>query len=298
MNISTISYWFYEAFESMKKNKKNVIISFTTMIATMIIIAIGYTVLMNASFIIEQKQEVNSKVMAFLEIDVTDDEKNNIETRLWEIEGVTDVEFFSQEESIKKASEMDEMFTYAFTEEQLKEMYPPFFRVSFDSIEAEKLIVSTLKSLPGVGQSEEDVGVTDSAVKAIKVAKSIRIIALLAMILIIELSVFLMINSTKLTLYARRKEISIMKYVGAKDNFVKMPFAIEGILIAVAAALVVMLIVVLCYESMIGAIAQGTNYRYLELSEVMDSLKWILLGVGALIGAFGTTISMNKYLDV
>ena len=50
------------------------------MIATMIIIAIGYTVLMNASFIIEQKQEVNSKVMAFLEIDVTDDEKNNIET--------------------------------------------------------------------------------------------------------------------------------------------------------------------------------------------------------------------------
>ena len=78
MNISTISYWFYEAFESMKKNKKNVIISFTTMIATMIIIAIGYTVLMNASFIIEQKQEVNSKVMAFLEIDVTDDEKNNI----------------------------------------------------------------------------------------------------------------------------------------------------------------------------------------------------------------------------
>ena len=305
MNISTISFWFCEAFESMKKNLKNVIISVTTMIATMIIIAVGYVILVNANYIIEQKQEVNSKVMAFLELDVTDEEVKNIETRIKAIDGTTEVEFFSQKESIERASKMDEMFTFAFTEEDLASIYPPFFQIGFNSIEAEKEIVEVLNTLEGIGTTKNDKGelkkdirVTDSAVDSIKMAQTARVLAVTAMLLIIELSVFLMMNSTKLMLYARRKEISIMKYVGAKDNFVKMPFAIEGIIIAIVAALVVMIIVSICYEPIIEMIGVRANYKFLTLSEVMESLKWILIGIGVIIGAFGSTISMNKYLDV
>ena len=102
MNISTISYWFYEAFESMKKNIKNVLISISTMIATMIIVAVGYLLVVNANYVIDQMQEINSKVMAFLETDITEEQINNINTKLKAINGVTNVEFFTKEESIKK----------------------------------------------------------------------------------------------------------------------------------------------------------------------------------------------------
>ena len=147
-------------------------------------------------------------------------------------------------------------------------------------------------------QYVDDIVVTESAEKSIKEAQSMKIIAITAMILIIELSVFLMINSTKLMLYARRKEISIMKYVGAKDTFVKAPFAIEGIIMSLIAVLIVILIVAFCYEPMIGIIGKRASYKYLRIDEVMSNLKLMLVGIGILIGAFGSTMSMNKYLDV
>ena len=98
MNIGTISYWFFEAFESMKKNMKNVLISISTMFATMLIVACGYMVLVNANSIIEQKQEASSKIMAYLDIDVTEDEVNTIKTRLMGMQGVKKVEYISQDD--------------------------------------------------------------------------------------------------------------------------------------------------------------------------------------------------------
>lgn len=264
---------------------------------------------MNSIYVVEQKQEVNSKVMAFLEMDVTSGEVENIENRLKAIEGATSVEYFSKEESMKKAMNMGEMFSYGIPEEDLQNLYPPFFRVTFETLDAEKKIIATLQELNGVGSIEQedkngnittkkDIRVTESAEKSIKTAQSIGIIATLAMILIIELSVVIMMNSTKLMLYARRKEISIMKYVGAKDTFVKMPFAIEGIIIALVAAVVVMVVISFAYEPATLMVEERANYNCLTISEVMESLKWILLCVGVVIGTFGSTMSMNKYLDV
>ena len=244
-------------------------------------------------------QDINSKVMAFLETDITEEKVNNINTTLKAIDGVTNVEFFTKEESIKKASEMEGMLTLGIEEEDLAELFPPFFRISFETLEAEKEIVDTLKKMDGVGKEENDITVTESADKAIKIATSVRVIAITAMILIIYLSVFLMMNTTKLMLYARRKEISIMKYVGARDTFVKMPFAIEGVIMALVAVLIVIIIVSVCYEPIIGAVEAATsNYKCLTNKEVMPNLTTILLLIGVLIGAFGSTISMNKYLDV
>lgn len=299
MNISTISYWFYEAFESMKKNMKNVLISVGSMIATMTIVAAGFLLSTNAGHVIDQMQDVNSKVLAFLEVDVTETQINNINTRLNAIDGVSKVEFFSQEESIKKAGEMEGMLTYGIEEEDLKELFPPFFRVTFESIEAEREIVETLEGMDGVGNSENDIGITQSADKTIKIAESVNIISITAMILIVYLSIFLMMNTTKLILYARRKEISIMKYVGAKDAFVKMPFAIEGIIMALIAVVIVLILTSICYEPIVSGIeASKSNYKCLALDEVMPNLRLLLLCLGVAIGAFGSTISMNKYLDV
>ena len=125
MNIGTISYWFFEAFESMKKNMKNVLISISTMFATMLIVACGYMVLVNANSIIEQKQEASSKIMAYLDIDVTEDEVDTIKTRLMGMQGVKKVEYVSQDEAIKKAGEIKSILVSGYSEEQLKEIYQP-----------------------------------------------------------------------------------------------------------------------------------------------------------------------------
>lgn len=298
MNIGTISYWFFEAFESMKKNMKNVLISISTMFATMLIVACGYMVLVNANSIIEQKQEASSKIMAYLDIDVTEDEVNTIKTRLMGMQGVKKVEYISQDEAIKKAGEIKSILVSGYTEEQLKEIYQPYFKVTFETLEAQDEIISMLKDADGVGKNANDVVVSESAEKAIKEAQSTKIIAITAMILIIELSVFLMVNTMKLMLYARRKEISIMKYVGAKDTFVKMPFAIEGVIMSLVAVLMVILLVRICYSPIIEMIGRRASYKYMPLEDILPNLRLMLVVIGTGIGIFGSTMSMNKYLDV
>ena len=298
MNIGTISYWFFEAFESMKKNMKNVLISISTMFATLLIVACGYMVLVNANSIIEQKQEASSKIMAYLDIDVTEDEVNTIKTRLMGMQGVKKVEYISQDEAIKKAGEIKNILVSGYTEEQLKEIYQPYFKVTFETLEAQDEIISMLRNSDGVGKNENDVVVSESAEKAIKEAQSTKIIAITAMILIIELSVFLMVNTMKLMLYARRKEISIMKYVGAKDTFVKMPFAIEGVIMSLVAVLMVILLVRICYNPIIEMIGRRASYKYMTLEDILPNLRLMLVVIGTGIGIFGSTMSMNKYLDV
>lgn len=282
----------------MKKNMKNVLISISTMFATMLIVACGYMVLVNANSIIEQKQEASSKIMAYLDIDVTEDEVNTIKTRLMGMQGVKKVEYVSQDEAIKKAGEIKSILVSGYSEEQLKEIYQPYFKVTFETLEAQDEIISMLRSSDGVGKNENDVVVSESAEKAIKEAQSTKIIAITAMILIIELSVFLMVNTMKLMLYARRKEISIMKYVGAKDTFVKMPFAIEGVIMSLVAVLIVILLVRICYNPIIEMIGRRASYKYMTLEDILPNLRLMLVVIGTGIGIFGSTMSMNKYLDV
>ncbi len=299
MNISTISYWFFEAFESMRKNMKNVLISVTTMIATMLIVAFGYLLVVNTIYIVEQVQEISAKVVCFLELDVTEKEVSNIETRLKGIDGVTEVKYITKEETTNQAIELGENYTYAIEEKDLKTMFPTSFIVTFETVQAEKEIIDTLKSMDGVGKNPNDIRVTASAIRIIKIANTIRAVAITAMILVIELSIFLMMNTTKLMLYARRKEISIMKYVGAKDNFIKIPFAIEGMIMALIAIFIVFLIISLCYAPIVEMVeASSRVYKCISMEEVMPKLQFILLIIGVGIGIFGSTMSMNKYLDV
>lgn len=295
MNISTISYWFYEAFESMRKNIKNVLISVSTMFATMLIVAIGFIVFKNSQFVIDQEQDASSKVIAFLDYDVTNEKIEIIRAKTQLIDGVKDIEFYDSEKAIAYARSIENgKLTEGYDDETLKELFQPFFKITFETIEAEKEISGTLKSLDGV----EDIRVSESAVESIKKAKSTRIIAITSMILIIELSVFLMVNTTKLMLYARRKEISIMKYVGAKDGFVKMPFAIEGVIMSLVAVFCVIVLISLCYTPVTQMINQKNTYQYMKIGELLPDLKTMLIIIGCFIGIFGSTMSMNKYLDV
>ena len=89
-----------------------------------------------------------------------------------------------------------------------------------------------------------------------------------------------------------------MKYVGAKDTFVKMPFAIEGVIMSLVAVLMVILLVRICYNPIIEMIGRRASYKYMTLEDILPNLRLMLVVIGTGIGIFGSTMSMNKYLDV
>lgn len=293
--MGTISYWFYDAFTGMKKNVKNVIVSIITMIATMLIIAIAFLVVENASFIINKQKEAASKITAYLDSDVTAEQIENIRSQLSSMNGAKDIVFTTTEEAIEKVKSKTPILLKGYTDDVIAKMLPPYFTITFESVEAEQNIVNALKTMDGVGKGKEDIKVTASAVEAIRKARTVQVVGTTLLIMVVELSVLLIINSTKLMLYAKRKEISIMKYVGATDGFIKVPFIIQAIFTALIAAFITMIVVSLVYDFVV---ARMTTYGLLSSGEIMMKLSFILISVGTIIGIVGSSVSMNKYLDV
>jgi hypothetical protein len=122
-------------------------------------------------------------------------------------------------------------------------------------------------------------------------------------ILLLLIAITIISNTIKLTVHARRKEISIMKYVGATNGFIRLPFVVEGIVIGIMSALIAILILAGLYNVIIGNIEssnvlQKMGVNLLQFSDIINSIIIVFLGLGIGIGITGSAISMKKYLDV
>lgn len=299
MNINTISYLIADAFHTMKKDIKNELISLGTMLATMILVAVAYLVYANANVIIDNNQDTTSNILAYLDVEIDDEKATAIRFDIEKIAGVTSTEYRSRDEAIKMAASISSVLVEGYTEEELAMLYQPCYIVTFDDVNAVPGITAALRQIDGIGSSEDDIRVNPAAAVAIRDAKISKTVAITGVILIVEFSVFLMMNTTKLMMYAKRKEISIMKYVGAKDNFIKAPFAIQGVITALVAVALTMMLVSVIYPAIANSIDKlGEGYTYLAYDVVSHDLFFLLLVIGIIIGIGGSTASMNKYLDV
>ena len=151
---------------------------------------------------------------------------------------------------------------------------------------------------------DPDIRSSDKTINAlINIANGIKIITGVLLVLLIAISIFIISNTIKLTVHARRKEISIMKYVGATNSFIRWPFIVEGIIIGIISALLTILIIYGGYTVVVTKILNVFNSINVTVSLLTfaDMYKIILvvymvLGIG--IGALGSSISMRKYLEV
>ena len=146
--------------------------------------------------------------------------------------------------------------------------------------------------------------ISDETVSAlINIANGIRIVTGVILILLIIISVFIISNTIKLTVHARRKEISIMKYVGATNGFIRWPFMVEGMIIGLFSVLISLAILCPVYNAVAekietALIAERLEIPLLTLQEMFVPLLIVYLVLGIGIGALGSAISMRKYLEV
>ncbi len=297
MNMNTISYWFQDAFHTMRKDLKNQLISLGTMLATMVLIAIACIIFQNANTYIETEKDTYSKINVYLNVGISDEEaKTRIEPQLLGISGVSNVEYRSREEAHALAlKEPFKEYIDGYSEEIIDQTFPTCFFLTFEEISDIQIIFSELNKIDGIA----DYNLDNAVAEAVRSAKIYKTIALTGIILIIEFSVFMMMNITKLMVYAKRREISIMKYVGAKDLFIKMPFAIQGLITAFVAVFITMFLLQMVYPFITQSTASfGQGFSYVSYEEIWQSLLILLLIIGCAIGGIGSTASMNRYLDV
>lgn len=201
----------------------------------------------------------------------------------------------TKEEAFVKASEM--LGNKSSLLEGLSEDFLPVsFIIKLQNADECEAIVNRFNRIQGI----ENVRYSQKSIDFIKrVIHWVQIGSIFIIIMLMVISLFIISNTIKLTVFARRREINIMKYIGATDWFIRWPFVFEGIIIGVIGGILSYFLVGLFYSILVSKFAEGINMiKLMKLSQISLSLIAAFLIMGSLVGSLGSVISIRKYLRV
>lgn len=272
--------------------------------AALILFGVFYLILVNLNHNIDILSQ-QPKMTVYCLPELTDEQVNAVQTEISSnkyIEGFTVVSKKEAFEQLKKYLESDKAKQGGAN--ILQGYDESFLNVSFiiqvkdpkDSV----LVAKEFRSLAGV----ENVRYSQQTIDLIsKTANYVKIISIVLIGLLLIIALFIIANTIKLTVFARRKEINIMKYIGATDWFIRWPFIYEGILIGIIGAFIAFLLVAYIYSLVEPILSTdlamfGSEFATAKFSSVWGELALIYLGVSAAIGASGSVMSIRKHLHV
>ena len=300
MKYNVLSYLIKEGFRSVFKNKKATIASLGTMCATMFIFGIFFSLGENINAFVKGLEEEQA-MRINIENDATDEEVEALKEEIKKIQGVNteNIEYVSKEEAMEtlKSGLGDNAYV---VDPFGSEIYPRGYIVRLTNLEYNLQVQEEIMKLDNV-RSITNANPTVSMLA--KVANGIKIVTLVLLLLLIIISVFIISNTIKLTVHARRKEISIMKYVGATNSFIRFPFVVEGIVIGLVAGAITILLLGLAYNAIMPAFANADisinmGIKIVSFAELFTSIVTVYLILGIGLGVVGSSISMKKYLEV
>lgn len=296
MKYNIVSYFLGEGFRNLLKNKKSTVSCLGVMCVTMLMFGLFYSIGKNINHMVKEI-EAEQGMQVFIVTEATQDEIDEIGEKIRKINGVNQVIPVSQEDAYNQMKER-----LGDRQSLMEGLEPSIFKSSYlvtltdltlnSSVQNE---INELENIDKITSSNETINNLST------IGRWIRIITGGILIILIIISVFIISNTIKLTVHARRKEISIMKYVGATNNFIRSPFIVEGIIIGLLSSIISVLLVSGLYSFVANKIAMADfdlGVTVLGLGDLLTQIivVYALLGMG--IGIVGSSISMRKYLDV
>lgn len=293
MKISTVNYFIGDAFKSFKRNKTISIATIITVLVTFIVLGVFSLVAENLNLAIGGLED-KIELVVYLDNDITPIDKKEIQVKINSQQGVKEIQYESREDAFKKLQENNAGILKGYTLE--KNPLPASYIVKLEDMSYAAAIREAVKDLDGVESVSDEQESIDTIQSVIKFAK---IIGTVLFIILIGVSIFLIMNTTKLTVYARRKEVGIMKFVGATDWFIRWPFIIEGILIGLIGTFLSIIALYFLYKFVISFIAARVIIlNLIPVSYVFTSLLWKFVLGGVLVGGCASYLALRKFLVV
>ena len=298
MRYSVFSYLIKEGFKSTFKQKKMTSASIIIMCATMFIFGLFFVIGENVNSVITQI-ESQQGIQIFIKEDATDADIETLGNKIRAINGVNRVTFVSKEDALNsmKTTLGDESLFEGWDEEN---PFPASYFVTLTDLSLNDEVQSQINKLDNVDQIESE-NTTINRLQSL--ANGIQITTVIILVLLIIISIFIISYTIKLTVHARRREISIMKNEGTTNSFIRGPFIVLCIIIGVISAIITLVILGLAYNAVMGKIGdsiliQEMGFGLLSFSEMFYLVLTVYLVLGVGIGVLGSSISMRKYLKV
>ena len=299
MKHSIFGYLLGEGFRNVFHNKKSSGASLAIMCATMLIFGLFFMIIENLNNAVETL-ETQQGIQVFIQKTATDAQMEQIGEQIQAIDGVNKVTFVSKEDALNQTKEKlkDKQALIAGWDES--NPFKASYLVTLTDLKLSSQVQDEIKKIDNIDSIQS----RDETINGlVAIANGVRIVSAVILTLLVLISIFIIGNTIKLTVHARRKEISIMKYVGATNSFIRTPFMIEGIIIGIVSSAISLGLVGALYNWCTIKMAQSETMQtiginMLQFKDLFSSILivYIILGVG--IGIIGSRVSMRKYLDV
>lgn len=292
---------FRDTARSIERNNLMSVVSVLSVVAALIILGIFVIFSMNLQHITENVESA-LELRVFLREDYTETQKNDLETALHQNAMVTGVTFESKDEALEKFSTSLEDYSGLLNGyDQSNNPMASSFVVQVEQPEYLETVMSDIEGMTDKGVDYVKYGeeYVDALVSFSHFSQTFCIVVMVVLSII---SLFIIYNTIKLTCFARRREIRVMKYVGATDWYIRLPFILEGTFLGGIGALVALLIIRSGYYYVIAYVSNNVympmNSDLVAPSVIMMPLVIFCAAYGIVIGAFGSLFSIRKFLDV
>ena len=287
-----------DAFKSVFRNFSLSIASISCITITLLIVSIS----MVLSYNIENIAVLIKKdfsIVVFVENDATEEDITNIKYAIKNMDNIDSYVYESKKQvadSWKESSEMFEAIIDSWDENE--NPLADTFSVKVKDIESIGKTAKEIKKIDKVGIVRYGEGIVEQLLSVLSIVEKFLIGIVLALVLV---TVFLVSNTIKITIFSRRKEIEIMRLVGASNFNIKLPFVVEGLFLGFLGSLIPILVTIYGYNALYELVSLENISPFLQLVEPSPFIyivSLVLLGMGTIVGMFGSAGSVKKYLKI
>ena len=297
MKFDSFKYSIKDAFKSIVRNKTLSIASIATVTATLFILGVITLTVANVNEIVDHLGSM-VEVKVYLVDDVNDTSKKAVESKIKTVQGVNDVVYESKEQALENVRGQlnDESGELSVGFEE-KNPFPASYTVKVDEPLTVDEVVKAIEGMDGIDKIKD---ARSTIEKIASFTDSLKITAIVAFVIFILISLFLIGNTIKITVFTRKREIGIMKYVGATDWFIRWPFIIEGIILGIAGAFLAIIFLNIGYAMLINGVSTDMlfGFELVSVSYIWKVVIWEFILCGVFIGSIGSILSMRKFLKV
>ncbi|MDD2628112.1 MAG: permease-like cell division protein FtsX [Clostridia bacterium] len=295
--MGTSTYLFKQGYGNLKKHGSKTFSTMLIICATMIILGIFLIIVINVNHNVKTVTE-GQGLQAFISEDHLEQESvQEIARKLKDVDNVKEIIFLNKDDALLDAKETLKEYAYLLEGLEKANPFPASFIVKFENLQGTENVKKAIESIDGIYK----VGYNETIMNAvISVADIAKIVFFGIGGVMVIISIFIISNTIKLAVYSNKREIFIMRYIGATNKFIRRPFVVEGTLIGMGAAAISWVIVSLTYIVTYARLPKiGSTlgiFGFVPYSSLWYIILIAFVILGIALGVIGSSISIKKYL--
>jgi cell division transport system permease protein len=292
---SYIRYSFRDAFRSVARHKGIAFASVLTIAISLFILGATLLLVVNSQYLVSN-MESEVEIIVFLKTDLERQDSLALQNKIEKIPGFHSLEFIPKEEGLAMLEDRFGKDTDLVKALGGINPLPDAYRVKATGSDKVSFIVAEIEQFSEVESVRYGKELVDKLLAFTTWVRNVGLAVIIGMLLA---GLFLITTTIRLTVFTRKKEINIMKYVGAANWFIRIPFFLEGMLIGLLGALLAGLVIYLGYDALISYVIKSVPFvPVVSDHEVLYRILTLLIVGGTAIGALGSVIAVRKYLKV